>query len=278
MASLLNSERLAKRDRVYFQPTPQHRTRAGYVEACSRDGGYALRVAINGTVYSASRVSAIDARRQLRKVVSTEDAEHESHAADWRLLDRDCDERLDHGRRFGPRGTDGNGGGGGAAANDGGVDGVDGGDGTAPPYVALHEVLERELVSGIGDEGGFDRLRLGTFNVCHLNDGTVPEKIRNLAAAIRRSLSDVVVLQEVATGAEAAVADLAEAVERAGEPSSLSDEQQQQGGGGSDTNDGAGGRSGYSLRSGGLRGRGSGGAWRWHRQPLLMRRVWGGRM
>ena len=22
----------------YFQPTPQHRTRAGYVEACSRDG------------------------------------------------------------------------------------------------------------------------------------------------------------------------------------------------------------------------------------------------
>uniref|UniRef100_A0A7S2CEE5 SAP domain-containing protein n=2 Tax=Florenciella parvula TaxID=236787 RepID=A0A7S2CEE5_9STRA len=178
---------------IYFQQSRQHSSRAGYVKTARRDGGYHVRLVQNSTIVDVERVSASDARRQMRAVQPVEqDAEFKAHAADWRVLAHD----REHG-----------GGGSGkkkkAAAADADAMPCD------TPYVALHEALRKERPSGTKNER---RLRLGTFNVCHLGGGAnpnPPEKIRNLAAVIRRSLSDVVVLQEVSTNADETVALLA---------------------------------------------------------------------
>ena len=52
--------------------------------------------------------------------------------------------------------------------------------------------------------------------MCHLNNECPEEKIRNLAAVIRLAGADVVVLQEVHTGAHGAVQRLVEQAGQAG--------------------------------------------------------------
>ena len=127
---------------IYFQQSRQHSSRAGYVKTARRDGGYHVRIVQNSTIVDVERVSASDARRQMRAVRAVEqDAEFQSHAADWRVLA--------HDREHGGSGKKKK------KAADAAVL-------CDAPYVALHEALRKERPSGTKNER---RLRLGTFNV-----------------------------------------------------------------------------------------------------------------
>ncbi|GMI07611.1 hypothetical protein TrLO_g8279 [Triparma laevis f. longispina] len=92
------------------------------------------------------------------------------------------------------------------------------------PYLPLREALKGERLARKTKKS---HLRIATFNVCHLGGcASTPgssggrttrsssrrlprEKVLNLAATVRGSLADVVVLQEVNTGAHEAVSSVA---------------------------------------------------------------------
>jgi len=170
---------------VYFQQSRSSATRAAYVSKASRDGGYELRVIANGTISTQRKVSEMDARRQMRAVIKDDPDNFDQKrtyarfAADFKKLALD----MAAGGKKATR-----------------LEGLEAG---GVPYLSLCDALERQRYQPRSPKLG--ALRLGTLNVCHLNDACPKEKIRNLAAVIRLSRVDLVVLQEVHTSAHGAL-------------------------------------------------------------------------
>ena len=70
MASLATtSAKYKKRDKIYYRQDRQHTSRPGYIEVCTKEGGYSLRLEWNGTIVSQPKVSAADARTHFPEAV-----------------------------------------------------------------------------------------------------------------------------------------------------------------------------------------------------------------
>ena len=77
-----------KGQHVYFQQNQYMKMRAAYVSSASFDGGCELRIRVNGEISTHSKVSVVDAHKQVRPVIEG-NAEHQEFAADFHALQRD---------------------------------------------------------------------------------------------------------------------------------------------------------------------------------------------
>ena len=183
------SVKYKKGDKILFQQSRQHSTRAGYIYSSSKSGGYELRLCHSGGAITRQKnVSEVDARSQIR-LVDPDTAEFKKFHCDFRALDEDVAKGKNK-----------------ACDDDGGVAAEE-----EAPFRPLREALAAERYLPEAPKG--PKLRLATFNVCHLGSSgsAPPEKVQNLAAVVRGSLADVVVLQEVSSRGKAAVQCVAEA-------------------------------------------------------------------
>ncbi|GMH71918.1 hypothetical protein TrST_g1493 [Triparma strigata] len=193
------------RECVYYKEPRGRIWRAAIIASVARQSStpYTLQVRRNGTVASERKVS-----RELLKRVDPEAEEYREYEEDFKVL-ADVLAREKKKKKTKDEAEDSS-----AQAQAESV----------IPYLPLHEALEGEKVAKKKPQ----MLRIATFNVCHLGGVHVPpvdrdrdgvttrgpkklswEKVLNLAATVKGSLADAVVLQEVDTGARAAVSCVA---------------------------------------------------------------------
>ena len=196
------------RECVYYKESGRHKTRAAIVVSVARQSStpYTLQVRRNGTIASEKKVS-----RELLARVDPGDEEYRAYGEDFKVLaDVLAREKKKKKKKTKDESEDSSGQ---AQA-----------ESVEMPYLPLHEALEGEKVAKKKPQ----MLRIATFNVCHLGGVHRPpvdsdrdrvttrgpkklswEKVLNLAATVKGSLADVVVLQEVDTGAHEAVSCVA---------------------------------------------------------------------